>query len=233
MPLPSTAFLKKTRIAAWVALFGCIAGIALVSSEEFRLTLIMTSLLGVVVLVILEAWIRRRLTATLPEAPERSLAFVVIATLIWAIIDSFLFAQGVISLVLCIVGVLYFLPRAIAARRDRTRFKLRLSKAAITTVAGLTALGIIVYGNVIARERAEKLIAAVEQFHAKHGRYPKRLEEIVPAFITHIPVAKYVLIADKFIYFGSDSRHSLMYVFAPPFGRYVYTFEERKWTTLD
>ena len=193
----------------------------------------MTSLLGIVVLVVLEARIRRRFATTRPEAPERSLVFVTIATLSWAIIDAFLLGQGVISVGLCIAGVFYFLPRAIVARQDETRFRLRLSKAAIIIVAGVAALGIIVYGNVIARERAEKLIVAVEQFHAKHGRYPKRLEEVVPAFIADIPVAKYVLIADKFIYFGSDSRHSLMYVFAPPFGRHVYTFEERQWTTLD
>lgn len=233
MPLPSTALLRKARIAAWVVLLGCIAGIAFLSSEESRVILVLISLLDIVVLAILEARIRRRLAATLPEVPERSLAFVVITVLSWAIIDSFLFGQGVISVVLCIAGVLYFLPRAIAVRRDETRFKLRLSKAIITTVAGLAAMGIIVYGNVMARERAEKLIAAIEQYHAKHGRYPKRLEEVAPVFIPEIPVAKYVLIADKFSYFVSDSRHSLMYVFAPPFGRHIYTFEERKWTTLD
>ena len=48
----------------------------------------------------------------------------------------------------------------------------------------------IVWGNVIASERAATLIAAVEQFYAKHGRYPERLDEIVPGFIAEIPRAK-------------------------------------------
>ena len=113
------------------------------------------------------------------------------------------------------------------------RFKLRLSKAAVTSIGGFAALTIIVYGNVIARERAESLVVAVEQFHAKHGRYPERLGEIVPEFIPEIPKAKYVLIADRFRYFKSDSRHSLMYVEIPPFGRRIYTFEDRRWTTLN
>ena len=52
-------------------------------------------------------------------------------------------------------------------------------------------------------------------------------------FIAEIPRAKYVLIADKFSYFVSDSRHSLMYVEVPPFGRKIYTFEDHKWTYLD
>lgn len=85
----------------------------------------------------------------------------------------------------------------------------------------------------MARESAGSLIVAVEQFHAKHGRYPERLEEMVPEFVAEIPRAKYVVIADRFRYSRSDSRHSLMYVEMPPFGRRIYTFEDRKWTTLD
>jgi hypothetical protein len=148
-------------------------------------------------------------------------------------IDAFFFGQAVISVILCFAGVLYFLPRAIAARRDDARFKLRLSKAAITSIVGFAALGIIAYGNVIARERAESLIVAVEQFYAKHGRYPERLEEVVPAFISAIPRAKYVVIADRFSYSVSGSRHSLMYVEIPPYGRRIYTFEDHKWTSVD
>jgi hypothetical protein len=165
--------------------------------------------------------------------PERSLIFVVISALTLGIIDAFFFGQGVISFILCVAGVFYFLPRAIAARQDEARFKLRLSKAAVTSIAGFSALGMIVYGNVIAGERAGKLIVAIEQFYAKHGRYPGRLEEVAPAFISEIPRAKYVVIADKFTYSVSASRHSLMYVEIPPFGRRIYTFEDHKWTTLD
>jgi hypothetical protein len=85
----------------------------------------------------------------------------------------------------------------------------------------------------MARDRAESLIVAVERFQAQHGRYPERLEEMVPELVAEIPRAKYVVIADRFRYFKSGSRHSLMYVEMPPFGRRIYTFEDRKWTTLD
>ena len=159
--------------------------------------------------------------------------FVVIAALAWGMADVFLFGQCVISTILGVVGVLYFLPRAIAVREDSALFRLRLAKAAITSITGLVALGTIAYGNVIAFERAETLIAAVQQFHAKHGRYPEQLEDIVPVFISEIPRAKYVFMADAFRYFSGDSRHSLMYVHVPPFGRKVYTFEDNKWTYLD
>jgi hypothetical protein len=108
-----------------------------------------------------------------------------------------------------------------------------VSKAAVCSVAGFAVLGILVYGNVIARERAEKLIVAVEQFYAKQGRYPERLEELVPVIIPAIPRAKYVMMADKFGYSVSGSRHSLGYVVVPPFGRRIYTFEDRKWTDVN
>ena len=235
MPFPTTISLKRAHIAAWIVLLGCIAGLALrpATGDGFWAILMLGLLLDVIVIIVLIWWIRSRLAATRPEPPERSLVFVVIATLFWGMSDAFFFGQGAISIILCVAGVLYFPLRAIAARQDEARFNLRLSKAAISSVAGFAALGIIVYGNVIARERAEKLVVAVEQFYAKHGRYPERLEEIVPEFIPAIPRAKYVELADKFRYSASGSRHSLTYTVMPPYGRRIYTFEDREWTTLD
>ena len=233
MPFPSTDTLKKTRIAAWMVMLGSIAGVALLPSEGYQVASVLVSLVDVIVLILLTWWIRSRLAATLPEGPERSLIFVSIAALTWGMVDAFFFGQAVISIILCVAGVLYYPLRAIQARKDEARVKLRLSKAAVTSIVGFAAFGIIVHGNMIARERAEKLIEAVEQFNAKHGRYPERLEELVPAFIPEIPRAKYVAIADKFHYSVFNSRHSLTYVEAPPFGRKIYTFENREWTSLD
>jgi len=232
---PSTASLKKARTIAWIVALASIAGIALAiaTSSPLGAILFLVLMLDGIVLVVIRSWIRTRLAATCPEPPERGLIFVMIMTLALGVSDAFFYGQGLFSIILCVAGVLYFLPRAIAARQDGARFKLRLSKAAISFVAGFAALGIIVYGNVIARERAEELIVAVEQFYAKHGRYPERLEQVVPEFISAIPRAKYVVVADKFSYSVSGSRHSLMYVVMPPFGRRIYTFEDRKWTSVD
>ena len=74
---------------------------------------------------------------------------------------------------------------------------------------------------------------AVEQYYAKQGRYPERLEEVVPELIPSIPRAKYVVIADKFQYSVSGSRPSLMYGVVPPYGRRIHSFEDRKWTDVD
>lgn len=238
MPFPNTASLKTAHITAWIVLLGCIAGIAFrpTGGDDLWAILILVLLLDLIVIIVLNWWIRSRHDATPPPIeliPERSLVFVVIATLIGGMLDAFFFGLPGFSIILCVAGVLYFPLRAIQARKDAARLKLRLSKAVITSIVGFSALGMIAHGNVIARERAESLVMAVEQFNAKHGRYPERLEEIIPEFISEIPKAKYVVIADRFRYFKSDSRHSLMYVEIPPFGRRIYTFEDRKWTTLD
>lgn len=237
MPFPSTPFLKAARTAAWIVLVGCIAGIALRrTGDGLWAILFLVFLLDVLVIIVLTWWMRSRLAAVHPPTQvisERSLIYVAVTVLTLGVLDAFFFGQAVISIALCVAGVLYFPLLAIQARKDKARLKLRLSKAAITSIAGFAALGIIVYGNVIARERAESLVVAVEQFYAKHGRYPERLQEIVPEFIAEIPRAKYVVIADRFGYFKSDSRHTLTYVEIPPFGRRIYTFEVHKWTTAN
>jgi len=231
-------FIARARIAAWIVLLGCIAGIASRPAGEDPLwaMLILVSLLDVVVIILLSWWIRSRLAAPAAPAkvvPERSLAFVAVAAVSLGTADAFFFGQAVIAFFLCVTGALYYPLRAIQARKDGARLKLRLSKAAITSVAGFAALGVVAYGNVMARDRAESLIVSVERFQARHGRYPERLEEMVPEFVAEIPRAKYVVIADRFRYSRSGSRHSLMYVEMPPFGRRIYTFEDRQWTTLD
>ena len=232
MPLPSTDALKRVRTAVWIVLLGSIAGLIFAPTDRdgFRLILFSVFMLDAIVLVMLRSTIRSR---TLPPAPERSLMFVVIAALVWGMIDAYFFGQGLISIILFLYGALHFLPRAIAVREDSGLFRLRLSKAIIVSIAGLAALGTIVYGNVVARERAETLIVAIEQFYARHGRYPESLEEVVPVFIAEIPKAKYVLTAETFRYSSRDSSHWLMYVEVPPFGRKIYTFEDHKWTYLD
>ncbi|MGH7809758.1 MAG: hypothetical protein ACREP5_05715, partial [Candidatus Binatia bacterium] len=112
MPFPNTTSLKRAQIAAWIALLGCIAGIALRPAGEdgFWAILMLVLLFDLIVIIVLNWWIRSRLAATLPPAkatPERSLIFVLIAALTWGIIDAFFFGQGVISFILCVAGVLY------------------------------------------------------------------------------------------------------------------------------
>ena len=51
--------------------------------------------------------------------------------------------------------------------------------------------------------------------------------------MAEVPSAKPVLMADKFRYWQHEGKPQLMYVEVPPFGRRVYSFEERTWQVID
>jgi hypothetical protein len=89
--------------------------------------------------------------------------------------------------------------------------------------------------NHLARSRAETLIAAIKAFNQQNQRFPTKLDELVPDFIDHVPVAKYILFPPFgcFYYMANPGSHSLMYTAMPPFGRPYYQFEEGKWKYMD
>jgi hypothetical protein len=92
--------------------------------------------------------------------------------------------------------------------------------------------------NHLARSRAETLVAAIKAFYQQNQRYPTKLDELVPDFIDHVPIAKYIFIPTsgrfgRFYYTVSPERHILMYTAMPPFGRPYYQFEESKWKYMD
>ena len=78
-----------------------------------------------------------------------------------------------------------------------------------------------------------RIVEAVESYRSPHGAYPRQLEELVPRFMAEVPSAKPVLMADKFRYWQHEGKPQLMYVEVPPFGRRVYSFEERTWQVID
>ena len=73
--------------------------------------------------------------------------------------------------------------------------------------------------NRIARTRAETLIVAVKKFKQSTGHYPANLQDLVPNFIDHIPLAKYTIAFNDFKFSSNEAHVSLWYVEMPPFGR--------------
>lgn len=170
-----------------------------------------------------------------PASTERSLAFVAILATGWAVVDALILSQGAIALVLFAVALLYLLPRAIAAYRSPPLLRLRLGKVLITAAIAAAALGIIRFNAHLARDRAEQLIAAAEQFRSRNARYPDTLQQMVPEYIAAIPRPKYVLVSDGvgFDYSAYGGVHTLTYTSLPPYGRMVYSFEGRQWRFVD
>jgi hypothetical protein len=158
-------------------------------------------------------------------------------TFVWAAllvaVDAFVLNQGGLALVVGFWMLFIALPRAAFFTKDSALRRQRLARAGIFLVAVALVIGLNRANNEIARGRAETLVAAIKAFHQQNHRYPDKLDELVPAFIDHVPRAKYTLAFDSFQYRSGPQFHTLNYTSLPPFGRPTYVFERDKWGFID
>jgi hypothetical protein len=165
-----------------------------------------------------------------PEPPSLARALVLAGALVF--VDALWLNQGLYSLLFAAGVLLIGLPRALL-RKFRPVRRQRLRNLAIYLCAVLLVWVLNILNNRIAQSRAEELIAAVKAYRGKNGRYPQRLQELVPSFIAQVPRAKYTLSFNTFTYVASDADPLLMYAALPPFGRPVYSFAGGTWGYLD
>jgi hypothetical protein len=150
--------------------------------------------------------------------------------------DAFVLNQGIVALILILLTMFVFLPRALWVRRaDWTLFQLRLARAGIYLLTAIAVFGCNALQNRMADRRAIKIGNASLAFHAKYQRYPHNLQELVPEFLSSVPVAKYTLGGDSFFYFSPPNGREprLYYEALPPFGRRFYHMETKSWGYLD
>lgn len=150
------------------------------------------------------------------------------------LLDAFLLNQGVIALVTLLVTLFAFLPKALwVVRKNKQLFRVRMARVGIYLVMAFAVFAANYLNNQMAGRRALALIQACKQFHAKHYRYPDRLEELVPQFMHSVPRAKYTFMYGEFSYYLNGDRPILWYAVFPPFGRRIYNFKSDRWGHLD
>ena len=156
--------------------------------------------------------------------------------------ESLLDELGVYAFLIGAFLVFVYLPRSLLAKKFAACRKERLIRFAVYLAAVAVVLSLIPINRHVAEERAERIIAAVETYKAANGKYPDRLDELVPQFIAEVPAKARVTFTDSgFRYYatsydaGSEQKesHTLMYVAMPPFGRKTYHFETKKWGFID
>jgi hypothetical protein len=137
---------------------------------------------------------------------------------------------------ICLFAVIWY-----GTRREKNGYAAKIKLIIIGAYAVLLIMAFVVknINNRVAYENAKIVIAACEQYKIKKGAYPDRLNDLVPGYLTRIPVARYTGITGwKYFHHpnkGSteDDHYSLQFTYEPPFGRRVYHSQTKKWRSMD
>lgn len=135
------------------------------------------------------------------------------------------------SLIFCPI---WFLVSLLKNTYQRPGWGLGLIRIAIPVVT----LGIAWTNNSvqlrIANANAMQVVAACEEYHADHGKFPKSLNELVPQYMRSVPRAKYCVGPwCGFMYYFNQGNAMLVWYVVPPHYRRIYDFNTREWSTLD
>jgi hypothetical protein len=162
-----------------------------------------------------------------------SLPYAIALAALVVFVDAFWLNQGVLAGLMGVGLLVVIQPRTYLTHVAPVR-RQRLRNLAIYGTAIMLVFGLNWANNRLAWHRAEGLIAAVKAYHATHQRYPRTLDDLVPAFVERIPLAKYTLgPTNTFRYIPFEPDPALMYVTLPPFGRPIYSFTRDRWNYLD
>lgn len=177
------------------------------------------------------AWLPDR-TADAAKPPSTGFKKTLIGAALLFFVDAICMNQGGISAIFGLAILFVAIPMALFGR-DRALRSYKLKKSAIWLVAVAGVFASNWASNQMASHRANDVVAAVKAYHQQHGAYPKRLDDLVPAFLPSVPRAKYVLAFGEFKYLYHEARPTLFYVAFPPFGRPTFSFERNEWGYID
>jgi len=151
------------------------------------------------------------------------------------LVDLGYFGQGVFSLFAAVIGLIILVPASLWSliRGQRPLAASRAARAALYLLLGAATVGAMQFHAYTARVNADRVIAACRSYEKANGKLPEKLPDLVPAFLSGIPRAKYTGTYGEFVYLSSPTSHTLLYVALPPFGRRLYHFEQGRWSSLD
>jgi len=120
------------------------------------------------------------------------------------------------------------------ASKERTVWVTRLRFLAIVFPVAAIVLGYWIYDGRQARARVVAVAESLNDYKARHGSYPDKLDVLVPDYFPAVPKAHSWGMSSRISYFrDSNGVVQLMYVSIPPFGRDLLDVETGKWSRLD
>jgi hypothetical protein len=149
------------------------------------------------------------------------------------LLDAFVFNQFVVVFITIVILLPYLAYKSFTVRKNRPLLRTRLIIVGIYCVMVVMIMTANRINNGIARDRTEMLAGACEQYKTRYGKYPERLDNLVPEILKTIPSPKYTLVGDRFRYLSREGSHAIMFVAIPPFGRLYYTLETKIWGSMD
>jgi hypothetical protein len=153
------------------------------------------------------------------------------ALLFWdvAFTGSFL-----MSWLFCPIWILVSLFRSAI---HRPGWRLALVRVGIPILTLLVVRGNDAVQRRIAEANALRVVAACEAYHADNGRFPRKLDDLVPRYLDSVPVARYCLGSSSAFWYTGTARETdyplLFWQVVPPYYRKIYSFERRSWSYLD
>jgi len=140
----------------------------------------------------------------------------------------------IFSFAVCSIWLLFALLVAIINVLGRVHGEWRalMVFAAIPLLTFLLVLGNALLQNSIARSNALRIVHAAQQYRARNGAFPQRLDDLVPTYLPYVPLAKYALLG-RFEYLTSSGSHILLWTSIPPFLRCTYRLEDPRLVCLD
>jgi hypothetical protein len=161
--------------------------------------------------------------------PSSLLSVLIVAGLLF-VFDALMMNVVFLSLLGGILQAVVGLP-LLFLKQDGRRQRLRN----IGIFLGVLVM-VVVMVNVnayIAPLHADRLIEAIESYRAATGVYPKKLDDLVPKFIDHVPYAQYTILGVFWYTFGGTAESPRLWYNPHQGDHRIYNFETKDWGYLD
>ena len=102
-------------------------------------------------------------------------------------------------------------------------------------IFGYALIMVVILVNVnayIAPLRAHRLIDAIERYRGANGVYPKKLDDLVPKFIDHVPTAQYTFLGQFWYVRGGTAEPPMFWYNPHGMDHRTYNFETKTWGYL-
>lgn len=149
------------------------------------------------------------------------------------VVDAFVLNQGALAGITILYVIFYLIPKAVYCFFKGLDWRFELRQSGLFLLASLMVFAANHYNNQLAYYRANELIVKIQLYKKDTGQYPKKLDAMIPKYISAVPVPKFTLAFNDFLYRENNNQPFLLYATMPPFGRRMYFFERQAWSDVD